>query len=62
MLPCNVVVQEKDGGEVDIAAIDPRVAMKAVEIRACQAASRQRLRGCQRNLKASTRYKRGMIH
>ena len=30
MLPCNVVVQEKDGGEVDIAAIDPRVAMKAV--------------------------------
>ncbi|MFY9833099.1 MAG: DUF302 domain-containing protein [Methylocystis sp.] len=31
MLPCNVVVQEKDAGEVDIAAIDPRVAMKAVE-------------------------------
>ncbi len=30
MLPCNVVVQEKDAGEVDIAAIDPRVAMKAV--------------------------------
>jgi uncharacterized protein (DUF302 family) len=30
MLPCNVVIQEKDGGEVDIAAIDPRVAMKAV--------------------------------
>jgi uncharacterized protein (DUF302 family) len=30
MLPCNVVVQEKDGGEVDVAAIDPRVAMKAV--------------------------------
>ena len=30
MLPCNVVVQEKDGGDVDIAAIDPRVAMKAV--------------------------------
>lgn len=30
MLPCNVVVQEKDGGEVDIAAIDPRVAMKSV--------------------------------
>ena len=30
MLPCNVVVQEKDSGEVDVAAIDPRVAMKAV--------------------------------
>ncbi len=30
MLPCNVIVQEKDGGVVDIAAIDPRVAMKAV--------------------------------
>ena len=30
MLPCNVVVQEKDGGEVDIAAIDPRVAMRGI--------------------------------
>jgi uncharacterized protein (DUF302 family) len=31
MLPCNVVVQEKDGGDVDVAAIDPRMAMKSIE-------------------------------
>jgi uncharacterized protein (DUF302 family) len=30
MLPCNVVVQEKDGDEVDVAAIDPRVAMRGI--------------------------------
>jgi uncharacterized protein (DUF302 family) len=30
MLPCNVVVQEKDGEQVDVAAIDPRVAMRGI--------------------------------
>ncbi len=30
MLPCNVVVQEKDGDEVDVAAIDPRAAMRGI--------------------------------
>jgi uncharacterized protein (DUF302 family) len=30
MLPCNVVVQEKDGDEVDVAAIDPRVTMRGI--------------------------------
>jgi uncharacterized protein (DUF302 family) len=30
MLPCNVVVQEKDGDQVDVAAIDPRVAMRGI--------------------------------
>lgn len=30
MLPCNVVVQEKSPGMVDVAAINPLVSMKAV--------------------------------
>jgi len=30
MLPCNVIVQEKDNGEVEIAAIDPIASMQAV--------------------------------
>jgi uncharacterized protein (DUF302 family) len=34
MLPCNVVVQEKEGGEVDVAAIDPRAAMRGIGNRA----------------------------
>lgn len=31
MLPCNVIVQERNGGEVEIAAIDPVASMRAVE-------------------------------
>lgn len=31
MLPCNVIVQAKDDGGVEIAAIDPAASMKAVE-------------------------------
>jgi uncharacterized protein (DUF302 family) len=31
MLPCNVVVQELPGGEVEVAAIDPVAAMAAVD-------------------------------
>lgn len=30
MLPCNVIVQETDGGEVEVAAIDPVASMEAV--------------------------------
>jgi uncharacterized protein (DUF302 family) len=30
MLPCNVVVQETDGGKTEVAAIDPRAAMEWV--------------------------------
>ena len=30
MLPCNVIVQEVDAGEIEVAAIDPRVAMERV--------------------------------
>lgn len=29
MLPCNVIVQVRDGGEVEIAAIDPSASMSA---------------------------------
>ncbi len=30
MLPCNVVVQEADGGRSEVAAVDPLVSMQAV--------------------------------
>ena len=30
MLPCNVIVQEKDGGGTEVAAINPLESMKAV--------------------------------
>lgn len=31
MLPCNVIVREAGGGEVEVAAIDPVASMQAVE-------------------------------
>jgi len=31
MLPCNVIVQEKEEGEIEVAAVDPVASMKAVE-------------------------------
>ena len=31
MLPCNVVVQSKAGGETEVAAIDPVASMQAIE-------------------------------
>ena len=31
MLPCNVVVQESEGGKIDVAAVDPEASMSAVE-------------------------------
>ena len=31
MLPCNVIVQEKEPGEVEVSAVDPAASMKAVE-------------------------------
>ncbi len=30
MLPCNVIVQEKEAGLIDVAAIDPRMAMQQI--------------------------------
>lgn len=36
MLPCNVVVQQVDGGRVEVAAIDPAASMQAVENRALE--------------------------
>jgi uncharacterized protein (DUF302 family) len=30
MLPCNVVVQETDGGKIKVSVINPTVAMSAV--------------------------------
>jgi uncharacterized protein (DUF302 family) len=41
MLPCNVVVQETLGGEVEIAAIDPVASMLAVENPELKALARQ---------------------
>jgi len=31
MLPCNVVVQEAEGGNVEVAAVDPIASMKAIQ-------------------------------
>lgn len=31
MLPCNVVVQERDGGEIEVSAVDPIASMMAIE-------------------------------
>lgn len=31
MLPCNVIVQEHENGEVEISAVDPKASMQAVE-------------------------------
>jgi len=31
MLPCNVIVQEKKSGEIEISAVDPMASMQAVE-------------------------------
>lgn len=31
MLPCNVIVQEGSGGEVEVAAVDPVASMKAID-------------------------------
>lgn len=31
MLPCNVIVQKRDGGQVEVSAVDPVMSMSAVE-------------------------------
>jgi len=31
MLPCNVIVQEKENGEIEVAAVNPIVSMSAIE-------------------------------
>ena len=31
MLPCNVIIQEKDHGETEVAAVDPIASMQAIE-------------------------------
>ena len=31
MLPCNVIVQEKEAGEIEISAVDPAASMSSVE-------------------------------
>lgn len=31
MLPCNVIVQEKEAGEIEVAAVNPIASMQAVE-------------------------------
>ncbi len=31
MLPCNVIIQEKSGGTIEVAAVDPIASMQAIE-------------------------------
>ena len=31
MLPCNVIVQEKVSGQVEVSAVDPAASMQAIE-------------------------------
>jgi uncharacterized protein (DUF302 family) len=31
MLPCNVIVQERDNGKVEVAAVDPVASMMAIK-------------------------------
>lgn len=31
MLPCNVIVEEHENGEVEVSAVDPMASMQAVE-------------------------------
>ncbi|MDT8416703.1 MAG: DUF302 domain-containing protein [Lutibacter sp.] len=31
MLPCNIIVQEKEAGQVEVSAIDPAASMQAIE-------------------------------
>lgn len=31
MLPCNVIVQEKESGQVEVSAVDPAASMQAIE-------------------------------
>jgi len=47
MLPCNVILQETDDGQTEIAAVDPVASMQSVENEALQSVAeeiRQRLR------------------
>lgn len=41
MLPCNVIVQEIDEGQVEVAAIDPAASMQAVENRSLKEIAKQ---------------------
>lgn len=46
MLPCNVVVQQLDTGEIEVAAIDPVASMQAIdnpELKAAAAVVREKL-------------------
>jgi uncharacterized protein (DUF302 family) len=41
MLPCNVVVQDRGEGQVEVAAIDPAASMRAIDNHALKAAAEE---------------------
>jgi len=41
MLPCNVVVQEREGGEIEVSTIDPMASMQAIDNPALRAVAEE---------------------
>lgn len=31
MLPCNIILQEKEAGKIEVSAVDPMASMQAIE-------------------------------
>jgi uncharacterized protein (DUF302 family) len=36
MLPCNVILQERTAGQIEVSAVDPTASMQAIENKALQ--------------------------
>ncbi|HEY9220004.1 MAG TPA: DUF302 domain-containing protein [Lutibacter sp.] len=52
MLPCNVIVQEKEAGYVEVSAVDPAASMQAIENKDLQAIANEIRAKLQKVIKA----------